>query len=661
MGKNNQINEYRMLFLRISILNLFFFLPFIIFGPDKNAFQNQKSEPQEQHETVVTLKLVQVFVTDSEGNPVLDLTKSDFELYEDGILKIITDFEKHNLEKKDEEIRLTETPISSTRLNRKFFIFLDIFGSDRIGISQAREAALHFIDTQLRPDDEVAVITYQHMSGFNVKKYLTKDHEKIRKAVKKAKELPPGGDTYDYDLMNAQRQAEREAGLEEDKWVFGSIDRPLFVAGLNRLARNPKDFTDEVTEVGKALRYIPGQKNIILFSGGRFEKAEEMGREFAASNSPVFTVDTMKPQISNVPSPLKTLSEISGGKYFHNVEDAETISKNIQNLTSNYYVLGYYVDEQWDGSYHKIEVKVKREGCRVHCQEGYYNPKPFSDYSDTEKELHLIDLAAGDDPVLQSPLRLPMLSVVYPQQAKSYLLFLTELSSDELNRYFIGKNDVMNVVFDGEDEVVDSTRGEVDLSGIKDKKLFHYSIHSFPPGRYKSRFVLRNMESGKGAVAQASFDIPEWQDARLRIYPPLLLIPDKEIDYIKYTKKLKKSEIESQPSLAELFPFISNRHSPLIQDIDAETSRLYAVLRYSVQEIEAPDILLSTELIRKATGEKRLLGTKIVSAKEDKGTIVMLVEIQFSGLDLGDYSLNFILDEESTGKKAEVSRVLKVR
>jgi len=650
-----------MLFLRISILNLFFFFPIIIFGPDQNAVQNQKSEPQEQHETVVTLKLVQVFVTDSKGNPVLDLTKSDFELYEDGILKTITDFEKHNLEKKDEEISLTETPISSTRLNRKFFIFLDIFGSDRIGISQAREAALHFIDTQLRPDDEVAVITYQHMSGFNVKKYLTKDHEKIRKAVKKAKELPPGGDHYDYDLMNEQKRAEQEAGLEEDRWAFGSIDRPLFVAGLNRLARNSKDFTDEVTEVGKALRYIPGQKNIILFSGGRFEKAEDMGREFAASNSPVFSVNTVNPSIPGSPSPLKTLSEISGGKYFKDVEDVEAIAKNIQSLTSNYYVLGYYVDEHWDGSFHKIEVKVKREGCRVHCQEGYYNPKPFSEYTDTEKELHLLDLAAGDDPILQSPLRLPMLPVIYPQSAQSYLLFLTEFSADELNRYFSGKNDVVNVVFDEEGEVVDSTRGEADLSGNRNKNLFHYSVHSLPPGRYKSRFVLRNMESGKGAVAQASFDIPQWQDARLRIYPPLLLIPDKEIEYIKYSKKLKKSEIESLPSLTELFPFISNRHSPLVHDLDAGTSRIHAVLRYAVQGIETPDILLSTELIQKTSGEKRLLGTKIVAAKEDKGTIVMLLEIQFDTLDLGDYSLNFILDEESTGKKAEVSRDLKIR
>jgi len=645
-----------MLFLRISILTFFLYFSLIVFGSYPNAVQSQKSEIQEQHETVVTLKLVQVFVTDSEGNPVLDLTKSDFELYEDGILKTITDFEKHHLEKKDEEVSLTETPISSAKLNRKFFIFLDIFGSDRIGISQAREAALHFIDTQLRPDDEVAVITYQHMSGFNVKKYLTKDHEKIRKAVKKAKELPPDGDYYDYDLSNERRRAEREAGLEDD-----NIDHPLFVAGLNRLARNPKDFTDEVTEVGKALRYIPGQKNIILFSGGRFEKAEEMGREFAASNSPVFAVNTVKTLTPDSPSPLIALSEISGGKYFHNVEDAETIAKNIQSLTSNYYVLGYYVDELWDGNFHKIEVKVKREGCRVHCQEGYYNPKPFSDYSDTEKELHLIDLAAGDDPVLQSPLRLPMLSVVYPQPAKSYLLFLTELSSDELNRYFIGKNDVMNVVFDGEGEIADSSRGEVDLSGIKDRNLFHYSINSLLPGRYKTRFVLRNMESGKGAVAQASFDIPEWQDNQLRIYPPLLLIPDKEIEYIKYTKKLKKSEIESPPSLAELFPFISNRHSPLVHDLDAATSRLHAVLRYSVQEIETPDILLSTELIQKSTGEKRILGTKIVSAKQDKGTIVMLLEIQLNTLELGDYSLNFILDEESTGKKAEFSRDLKVR
>ena len=145
----------------ICIPIFIFLLSFVgLFGVKPKIFPPAQTEPQEQHEAVVTLKLVQVFVTDGEGKAVLDLTRSDFELYEDGVHKTITDFEKHLLKAETTEVSLTETPASPSRMNRKFFIFLDIFGNDRIGMSQARQAALHFIDTQLRPDDEVAVITY---------------------------------------------------------------------------------------------------------------------------------------------------------------------------------------------------------------------------------------------------------------------------------------------------------------------------------------------------------------------------------------------------------------------------------------------------------------------------------------------------------------------
>jgi len=44
--------------------------------------QETKQQPtQLKHEVKVTLKLVQVYVTDKKGNPVLDLTKDDILLF----------------------------------------------------------------------------------------------------------------------------------------------------------------------------------------------------------------------------------------------------------------------------------------------------------------------------------------------------------------------------------------------------------------------------------------------------------------------------------------------------------------------------------------------------------------------------------------------------
>ena len=57
----------------------------------------KKNQESLQHEVTVTLKLIQVFVTDKDAKPVTGLEKTAFELWDNGELKTITDFETHTL------------------------------------------------------------------------------------------------------------------------------------------------------------------------------------------------------------------------------------------------------------------------------------------------------------------------------------------------------------------------------------------------------------------------------------------------------------------------------------------------------------------------------------------------------------------------------------
>jgi len=79
-----------------KLILIAFILCFTLFANPK-PIQQKKSETQLQYEVTVTLKLVQVYVTYKNGNPVTDLTKNDFILYDNGKLQEITDFEKHLL------------------------------------------------------------------------------------------------------------------------------------------------------------------------------------------------------------------------------------------------------------------------------------------------------------------------------------------------------------------------------------------------------------------------------------------------------------------------------------------------------------------------------------------------------------------------------------
>ena len=74
---------------------------------------------------------------------------------------------------------------------------------------------------------------------------------------------------------------------------------------------------------------------------------------------------------------LQEFAVASGGRYFPDVKNIESIADTVDNLTANFYVLDYYVNQQWDGKYHKIRIKVNKPGYIVYVQEGYFNPKPY--------------------------------------------------------------------------------------------------------------------------------------------------------------------------------------------------------------------------------------------------------------------------------------------
>src|SRR4030065_1341713 len=81
----------------IGILFAFFVLSGPYFRLDDSTFPPRQEQPQLRHEVKVTLKLVQVYVTDKKGNPVLNLTKGDFLVFDEGQKQPITEFEKHIL------------------------------------------------------------------------------------------------------------------------------------------------------------------------------------------------------------------------------------------------------------------------------------------------------------------------------------------------------------------------------------------------------------------------------------------------------------------------------------------------------------------------------------------------------------------------------------
>jgi VWFA-related protein len=663
------------------------------------SIQVKKSQKAFQHEVVVTLKLVQVHVTDKQGNPVTDLTKDDFILYDNKKLQTITDFEKHILAKPEkpiipekkaveriDETKLPPSPDISSRMNRKFILLFATGGVS--GINKSKKAARHFIDSQIQPTDEVSVMSYYWISGLELHEYFTADMEKVKEAIKEIKGFKgpgvrgSGEITLEGERVRAEAEA-RKGGGPEAEARGESGEGSLSVTHLTPFSTSQpspqkessiflaKTFIDVLKELAQSMRSIPGIKNVIFFSEG-FPKSflfggsqvlrenyEEMGREFAAANSPVHAVSMVGPAPDQS---LEMLAELTGGQFFNTVDYYEKIAEQIQSVTSNYYVLGYYIDEEWDGKYHDIKVEVKRKGCEVHGQRGYFNPKPFTELTEVEKQFHLIDLAMADDPYFQEPNNFSVIPLPCHPHEKSNFVLLTRIPLHRMENIAGSKTELVTFIIDKKHDMFASSRAEINFLEIPKEPVYHYMITSLPHGHhYECRVVLRNLETGDGALASSTVDIPEKLDSGLRLYPPLLLIPEKEAIYLKASREKKKKPKSESLSISNIYPFLSNRHSPLVDVLEKGTSKLLAVVRCSHREIENPNIELFAHVTHHPSGEKTRLLFSVLNAKKEEGSNVVLIEIDLPEMVPGRYSLEMTAQESTKGQQSSTVQSFEVK
>ncbi len=672
------------------------------------------SSQELEHGVTVTLKLIQVFVVDRDGHPVTDLEVSDFKVYDNGLLQTITEFERHLLalpgDPREEILVDTPAPKVSPPLpfmNRKFFLFIDFAFNSPKGIMKARDAALHFLDTQLQPSDEVGLISYSALSGVTLHEYLTTDHRKVRSVVEQ------------IGLRNALGFAE---SLESDFWIAFhggesfDLSEPVksgweehitegFAApDAEKIAKNREDkaqmrfFISGMTDLAKALRYIPGYKFIALFSAG-FPSAtvfgaqnlagaqdtwedressdsglsptsgavgqgdhvlktsfEAMLKELTSANAAIFGFDTQDAEaILNVfgndsrltgSYPLERLSGYTGGDYFGHIENYERHLAKMQDMTASYYVLGYPIKEDWNGAYHRVRVEVSRKGCQVRAQRGYYASKPFGDYTDLEKRLHLVDLALSQRPLFQMPLELPSGVVQVPSQDGLSVYLLAKIPGEGVRELVNPRAEIYTLLSDEKDNIIHMKKAEVTPEDFSETQTYYYARIPLPPGEYKGRVVIRNCETGDGARGMTSFTVHPLAKKGMSLFPPLLLVPGQNSRYIRNIGADDPPISETRLSLSNRFPFDPTRLSPLLTEIPEGTDKIHVFLHVLWAQASTPPLAFAAGLASESSSRWASLKTRVLTGTQegatDMGAKIFLLglEIDLPDLEPGDYTLH---------------------
>ena len=266
-----------------------------------------------------------VTVVDQNNNPVPDLKKEDFIVYEDRVRQTV------------DRVSREETPIS-------FGMVIDTSGSMRSKLQTVSEAALLLIK-QMRQDDEAFV------APFNTETELTLDFTSDRHDLEDAiSELYIKGGTALLDGIIATADYAQKKGHHRRKALV------IFTDGLE------KNSSVKEKEVMEAIKEDEVQVYLIGFIDEEMEERSLFGK------SPAKKAKDLLTRIAN---------DSGGRAYFpKDISEVPAIAANIAKELRVQYVVSYYpTNENRDGAFRTIQVSVNQAGGRkliARTRRGYY-------------------------------------------------------------------------------------------------------------------------------------------------------------------------------------------------------------------------------------------------------------------------------------------------
>src|ERR1035437_1202464 len=546
--------------------------------PAKSAAEMATHDEPALFKARVNLVMVPVVVRDRQGKAVGTLKQEDFQLFDKGKPQYIARF---SMEKAAGRLNKASgaVPVPSpdkpseekpaVDLPDRFiaYLFDDVhmkFGD----LVHARDAAGRHIDTALRTTDRAAIYT---TSGQTIQDF-TDDRTLLHEALAKLRMRPvtgqglsncPNMTYYMADLIVNKNDPTVLDAAARDVMSCQSLD-PSQYAQAQQIARQAAqqelNLGDHETrlamgvikELVRRMAAMPGQRSIILVSGGfvtlaehSIEKTEIMDRAIRA-NVLINSLDarglyTDTPDITRQGSNYITdmvltqmeretnraqadvmaeLAAGTGATFFQNNNDLDAGFARLATAPEYYYLLAFSPQNlKMDGSFHPLKVTLKSvKDVNVGARTGYYAPRHLENAIETAKreieealfsreemsdiavELHTQFFKSGADTA--------RVSLVIKVDVK-HLNFRKEedRNCNELT-VVAGLFDRNGVYATGNQKKIEIRLKDETVEKRLDGGLTIRSSFDVKPGTYSVRLVVRDMEGQLMSAQNGAVEIP---------------------------------------------------------------------------------------------------------------------------------------------------------
>jgi VWFA-related protein len=374
--------------------------------------QPQTQTPSSQPRFRVEVNYVEVdaVVTDAQGNFVRDLTRSDFEVFEDAKRQEISAFSLVDVPiERAEAPLLAPDVVPDVRSNarefegRIYLIILDDLHTAPLRTPRVKLAAKQFIERYLGANDLAAVVstsgrTEASQEFTNSRRRLVGavDNfmgQKNRSSTAEKLELynmrrgTPAANDPLRDPLEFERAYKARNMLDTlenaSRWMANIHGRRKAIVmigeGIDYDITNPFE-NQEATAIRDDLREAIAaatRSNVTIYSvdpRGLATTGAEGIELTGVPDDPTLALDErgLQNEVRLAQDSLRTLSGETGGFAVLNSNDFRTGFERIQRDNSTYYLIGYYSsNERRDGRYRKLEVRLKKPGLQVRSRKGY--------------------------------------------------------------------------------------------------------------------------------------------------------------------------------------------------------------------------------------------------------------------------------------------------
>ena len=296
------------------------------------------SGPAPQQPTFTTgARSVAVYatVTHSDGRLVTDLTKEEFEVYDNGKRQPITLFAS--------EVQ----PIT-------LVMMLDRSGSTKTSFSLVEQAAETFV-RRLLPDDKVRIGSFSSRIRIDPDDF-TSDYEELIGILRST--MQPAGPTPLWNAVDAAMTALRDQDGRRVVLVFtDGVDEPRNFLGRNVSQKDVR----KRAQAEDVMVYAVGLESYVPYGGRR---APLPGRGGLSMERRMVL---QKPDEG-----LSKIAAETGGGYFEltDAEDLRAAFRRVADELHQQYALAFE-PPTLDGKTHELEVRVKKRGMKVRARKSY--------------------------------------------------------------------------------------------------------------------------------------------------------------------------------------------------------------------------------------------------------------------------------------------------